>query len=249
MSKKNRIRIFINTPLAPEYEVACTEEQRHYLINVMRQQSGDEIYVFNGYDGEFSAKILIADKKKCILKIGALFQPFAKAPDIWVLFSLLKKDNTDLLIGKCVELGAARIIPVLSAYTSNNNVRLQRLKTIAIEAAEQSRRQDVPVIDEETELMQLLQNWPTERKLIFLDESGQGKEISQVMPECTAPAALLIGPEGGFSQKELEFLRNLPYTCGISLGKRILRAETAAIAALACWQAFCGDWNNKGTDK
>jgi 16S rRNA (uracil1498-N3)-methyltransferase len=111
-----------------------------------------------------------------------------------------------------------------------------------VEAAEQSRRLDLPEIEALTPLEKILDNWSPDRKLIFMDESGQSGQVADLMPKCSAPAAVLIGPEAGFSQKELENLRNLPYTCGISLGKRILRAETAVVAALSCWQAFCGDW-------
>lgn len=246
LSKKNRIRLFIDTPLATGSKIVCPEGVRHYLLNVMRCGQGDTVYVFNGKDGEFAATIAATGKKECVLEVGALFQSFYKSPDVWVLFAPLKKDNTDLVITKSVELGVSEIMPVRTEYTSNGTPRADRMELLAREAAEQCRRQDIPVIRPETGLAELLENWPAERKLIYLDESGASQSAIDVLPDCAAPAAILVGPEGGFSKKELEILRGMPYTAGITLGRRILRAETAAIAALACWQAFCGDWKIQG---
>jgi 16S rRNA (uracil1498-N3)-methyltransferase len=248
VSRKNRIRIFVDVPLKTGLDTVCSDAVRHYLIDVMRQNSGDTVYVFNGRDGEFAAVVQNRGKKECVLQTGEMFCPYKAAPDVWLLFAPLKKDRTELVIEKAVELGASRLIPVRTAWTGEMRVRADRMQSRVIEAAEQSRRQDLPAIDEQTDLETLLKNWPKERKLIFMDESGQSKSAAAVMPLCQAPAAVLVGPEGGFTQKELEILRNLPYTYGVSLGTRILRAETAAAAALACWQAFCGDWNEQGAD-
>lgn len=248
MSKKNRIRLFTDIPLQTGGKIVCPERSRHYLLNVMRCVPGDDVYVFNGQDGEYAATIETAGKKECVLRVGELFCPFRKGPDIWVLFAPLKKDNTDLVITKCVELGASELMPVRTELTSNQTPRADRLALLACEAAEQCRRQDVPVIRNEISLKKLLESWPEGRRLLYLDESGDSKTAAEVMSRCVEPAALLIGPEGGFSKKELEILRDLPYTAGITLGSRILRAETAAIAALACWQAFCGDWKKKGEE-
>lgn len=242
MSNKNRIRLFLDNPLSIGNKVSCTAEQMHYLLNVMRRQKGDEVYLFNGRDGEFLATVSTIGKKECSLQIENKFCDFYAAPDIWLLFAPLKKDNTDFVVAKATELGVSKILPVKTEYTSVAKVRTERLKAQVIESSEQSRRQDVPIVEELTDLYTLLQNWQEERKLIFCDESGQGKSVSTVMADCRVPAALLVGPEGGFSQKELEFLRKMPYTRGVSLGKRILRAETAVAAAISCWQALCGDW-------
>lgn len=242
MSKKNRIRIFVDEPLAENARVVCLDKMRHYLVNVMRQGEGDRIFVFNGRDGEFAAKIAAVSKKDCELKIESRFAVFSKSPDVWLLFAPLKKDNTDLVVTKSVELGVSKIIPIHTEWTVNAVNRPDRLHALAIEASEQSRRQDIPVIEPEKALETMLKNWPEDRKLIFLDESGASGSFAGQVLNCSAPAALLIGPEAGFSKKELEILRALPYAYGVSLGKRILRAETAALAALACWQAFCGDW-------
>lgn len=245
MSKKNRIRIYVDADLYTGGIVVCSEAQAHYLLNVMRLQTGNDVYVFNGRDGEFKSVIAQCGKKKCALRVETLFKTFENSPDVWLLFAPLKKDQTDFVIAKAVELGVSEIIPVITEYTSTTKMRTDRLHTLAIEAAEQSRRQDVPLLREAAELNKILNDWPAERTLFYLDESGNSGSAAEIMPQFSAPAALLVGPEGGFSEKELEFLKNLPYTYGISLGKRILRAETAVVAGLSCWQALCGDWRYK----
>ena len=245
MSKKNRIRIYVDADLYTGGIVVCSEAQAHYLLNVMRLQTGNDVYVFNGRDGEFKSVIAQCGKKQCVLRVETLFKTFENSPDVWLLFAPLKKDQTDFVIAKAVELGVSEIIPVITEYTSTTKMRTDRLHTLAIEAAEQSRRQDVPLLREAAELNKILNDWPAERTLFYLDESGNSGSAAEIMPQFSAPAALLVGPEGGFSEKELEFLKNLPYTYGISLGKRILRAETAVVAGLSCWQALCGDWRYK----
>ena len=245
MSKKNRIRIYVDADLYTGGIVVCSEAQAHYLLNVMRLQTGNDVYVFNGRDGEFKSVIAQCGKKQCVLRVETLFKTFENSPDVWLLFAPLKKDQTDFVIAKAVELGVSEIIPVITEYTSTTKMRTDRLHTLAIEAAEQSRRQDVPLLREAAELNKILNDWPAKRTLFYLDESGNSGSAAEIMPQFSAPAALLVGPEGGFSEKELEFLKNLPYTYGISLGKRILRAETAVVAGLSCWQALCGDWRYK----
>lgn len=245
VSKKNRIRIYLNVPLAEGAEVVCPESQAHYLLHVMRLATGAEVFVFNGRDGEFRAQISAAGKKNCHLKIVGKFCDFCRSPDVWLLFAPLKKDNTDFVVAKAVELGVSKIVPVATEFSAVAKIRSGRLESQIIEAAEQCRRQDIPVLASLTPLREVLAAWPVGRRLIYLDESGQSGTVGANMGRCPAPAAVLCGPEGGFSEKELEYLRKLPYTCGISLGARILRAETAAVAALACWQAWCGDWGGE----
>lgn len=242
MSKKNRIRIYMNTALPIGSVIVCMPEQAHYLVNVLRVKIGDEVYIFNGSDGEFCTSVASAGKKECLLEVKSLYKKFEKSPDVWLLFAPLKKDNTDLVVEKATELGVSKIVPVITEYTNAAKVRPERLQAQIIEAAEQSRRQDVPELVEVDTLQHILQNWPSERTLFYLDETGGGSEVVNVFNNSKEPAALLVGPEGGFSQKELEILQKCKYTCAITLGKRILRAETAVIAALACWQALCGDW-------
>lgn len=242
LSKKNRVRIYVDTSLQIDGNITCDEKQSHYLLNVMRLSEGDEVFVFNGKDGEFCCKVESAQKKKCVLRVSSKFCDFVQQADFWLLFAPLKKDNTDFVVEKATELGVRKIVPIISEYTSNTKVRIDRLKMQVIEAAEQSRRQDIPEINQVTELKKLLANWDEKRKLIYLDESLKSQTAIEQIPKCHAPVAILVGPEGGFSEKELEILRKKEYAYGVSLGKTILRAETAAIAALACWQAISGDW-------
>ena len=242
MSQKNRIRLFLPLPLTAGVSVQCAPEQAHYLLNVMRQSVGNVVYVFNGKDGEFEATISQANKKQCTLSINKNVALFSKCPDVTLIFSPLKKDSLDYLIQKSVELGVSCLQPVITEYTNAPKPKKERLEAQIIEACEQSRRQDIPKLNEAQSLEKLLDGWSPEKTLLFFDETGKGQPFAAISNKATAPCALLIGPEGGFSEKELDILRNLPYTQGVSLGKRILRAETAAAATLSCWQAFCGDW-------
>lgn len=244
MSRKNRIRLYTPSDLAENLVINCTPEQAHYLQNVMRLSTGDTVYLFNGRHGEFAAQVTAVAKKQCQLTVKSLFAPFSATPDITLLFAPLKKDSTDFLIQKAVELGVRCLQPVITEYTNAARLRPERLEAQIIEAAEQCRRQDLPILQPTALLSEILNTWPKNKTLLYLDETGSGRSFSAVAEQAAAPAAILVGPEGGFSEKELEILKNLPYTCGITLGKRILRAETAAVAGLSCWQALCGDWQN-----
>ena len=243
MSKKNRIRIYVQTELFVGQNVICDDKQSHYLLNVMRLKIGDEVYVFNGKDGEYCAKIESVYKKTCELSVSKKYGEYVQSPDVWLLFAPLKKDNTDFVVEKATELGVRRLIPIITEYTSNLKPRTERLKLQVIEASEQCRRQDIPEVSEAETLQKTISSWDTSRKLVYLDESMQSKPIKEQIQLCNAPIAILVGPEGGFSEKELEILRKLDYSYGVSLGKRILRAETAAIAAIAIWQSCMGDWS------
>ncbi len=234
--------MYVNNELDINTRLVCDEKQAHYLLNVMRLTVGNEVFVFNGKDGEFCSEIETAQKKKCVLKVVSKYCQYCDTQDVWLVFAVLKKDNTDLVVEKATELGVRKIIPVITEYTSNSKTRTDRLQAISIEASEQCRRQDVPKVCECTDLQKLLSNWDKNRKLIYLDESLKSGSAQEQMPKCKAPVAILTGPEGGFSEKELEILRNLDYTFGVSLGNRILRAETAVIASLSCWQSYAGDW-------
>lgn len=242
MSQKNRIRLYITDELKTNKMYDCSAEQTHYLINVMRQGIGGKIYVFNGKDGEFEAFISAVSKKSCTLTLGKKYALFEKSPDIMLMFTPLKKDNLDFVVQKAVELGARYLQPIITEYTNAPKLKSERLKAQIIEAAEQSRRLDLPELLPIQNLSKILQDWDKSRNLLYFDETGKGLTFAQASKNMSSKAALLIGPEGGFSEKEFEILRKLSYTQAISLGKRILRAETAAIAALSCWQAFCGDW-------
>ena len=242
MSKKNKIRLFAFQELEVGQTYTPNEAQSHYLKNVMRLKSGDDVFLFDGMSGEFKSTVSACGKKELTLKIEEKVLNFEKSPDIWLLFALLKKENTDIVLQKAVELGASKIIPVQTEYTQKQAFKPERARLQIIEAAEQSRRLDIPSLENLTSLPDLLQNWPSSRKLIYLNETGEGNSFFDAQQSLNAPAALLIGPEGGFSKKELEILKNMAYTQSVTMGRRILRAETACVAALACWQAFCGDW-------
>ena len=242
MSTKNRIRLFSFQKLEKGLVYVLSEAQNHYLKNVMRLKSGDEVFLFDGISGEFKSIVLETGKKNLSLKVEEKISDFEKSPDIWLLFAPLKKENTDIVLQKAVELGVSKIIPVQTEYAVKKVFKNERANLQIIEAAEQCRRLDVPVLEDLTDFNKLLQNWPSNRKLIYLNETGQGSSFSKAAPDLRAPAALFVGPEGGFSKKELEILKNMSYTQSVTMGKRILRAETACIAALSCWQAFCGDW-------
>lgn len=242
MSKKNRIRLFAKEELKEGDFYHTDESQAHYLKNVMRLKIGDTLFLFDGQNGEFECKIFQISKKEIVVKIGQKVFDFEKSPDIWLIFAMLKKENTDLVVQKAVELGASKIIPLQTEYCTRFNLKKERVRAQIIEAAEQSRRQDLPAFEDLMTFDELIEKWDQNRRLVYLNETGDGQGFALVADKMLPPAAVLIGPEGGFSKKELEILKKLKYTVNVSLSKRILRAETAAVAALACWQAFCGDW-------
>ena len=244
--KKVKIRLYTDIVVNEGFAPTLGEAQSHYLCNVMKVQTGDEILCFNNRDGEFLCRIEKSDKKHTLLKIIKQTRKFEPSPDIWLLFAPLKKDQTDFVIQKATELGARKIIPVFTKFTITDKVKTDRFKAQAIEAAEQSRRVDVPEIGECVSLEKILLNWNPERKLFFMDETGGGESVLNVFGKAKgSKAAILVGPEGGFDADELQALRKAPFAQGVSLGKRILRAETAVAAALACWQAAAGDWTEE----
>lgn len=168
---------------------------------------------------------------------------------MWLLFAPVKKDRTDFVIEKATELGAGKIIPVITRHTITDKVRVERLRAQAAEAAEQSRRVEVPEIGAPVRLEKLLADWDPARRLFFMDESGRGRPAAEAFGEYQGPAALLVGPEGGFAEEELNGLRSRPFARAVSLGPLILRAETAAAAALSVWQAISGLWNGEKNEK
>lgn len=239
-----KIRIYHPVPLPVGETFALSEEASHYLCSVMRLQQGDLIAVFNGQDGEFECKIAEARKKQVTAEVLRQLKPFADVPDLWLLFAPVKKDKTDFIIEKSVELGVKKMMPVMTERTIVEKVKAERYAAQAAEAAEQCRRLEVPEILAVQKLAALLASWPQERVLFFMDESGQGQPaVSVFAAEKGRPAAVLVGPEGGFSPAEMQMLRRHPAVKPISLGSRILRAETAVAAALSVWQALAGDWS------
>lgn len=236
-----KIRLFVDHALGQGQTVPLSADQAHYLFGVMRRGTGDVLSVFNGKDGEWRAEIAEAGKRKGSLLVLEQDRVQTPLPDIWLLFAPLKKARTDFLVEKAVELGAAKIVPVLTDYTNSERVRPDRLQAHAVEAAEQSNGLNVPRIADPIKLERLLADWPEDRQLIFCDEAAAGTPAGEFKPH-DGPAAILIGPEGGFSPAERSRLHGLTFGSTISLGPRILRAETAAVAALSLWMAARGDW-------
>ena len=240
------IRLHVPTPLSPEAAVLPTLDQSRYLTQVMRLKTGDSLLVFNGRDGEWRCVISEILKKGAVLRAEEQMRPQALGPDVDLLIAVVKKSALEFAVEKATELGARRVKLVVTQRTQVQHVRMDRLDAIAIEAAEQTGRLDVPMIDEPVKLADLLDGWEagmdSGRRLMFCDETGGAPVTGAVAEAGAGPWAILIGPEGGFSPDERERLRALPFTTAVSLGPRILRADTAAIAALALWQAAVGDW-------
>jgi 16S rRNA (uracil1498-N3)-methyltransferase len=223
------IRLFVTAPLAPGAEIGATQAQAHYLGTVMRRAAGATVCLFNGRDGEWAARLVVQRRGGASFVADRMLRPQVAEPDGWLIFALLKRDATDLVVQKATELGVAALWPVLTARTNAQRVNFARLHAIAIEAAEQSERLTVPEIHEPRPLATLLQSWPAGRRLFVAAE----REATPPIGAITEPAALLVGPEGGFAPAELDALREHPLVTLMSLGPRILRAETAAIAGLA----------------
>jgi len=240
-----KIRLYVEAPLTPGCEIAASREQTHYLLSVMRLKAGERITVFNGRDGEWRATLECDGRKSCRLCVDEQLRRQDAEPDLWLCFAPLKKTRTDFVIEKATELGVSRLLPVFTRQTDPGRVNRQRLARTAVEAAEQCGRLSIPEVDEARDLEALLAAWPEDRILLVADESGAGRPLPEVLsalPKRPGGHAILIGPEGGFASSELDAIAKLPFAIGVDLGPRILRAETAAIAALACFQALAGDW-------
>ncbi len=252
----SRPRLFVPTDLAAGGPVALDEGQSKYLFRVMRLQVGDEVRVFNGRHGEWLARVSeILGKSAGILKVEEQLRQQKKLTDLNLLFAPLKKTRTDFVVEKATELGVEVIQPVITEYTQSERVRTDRLSNLAMEAAEQTERLNMPRVRDSMHLIQALQDLPRDGRLYYCDERGddeneewggdenRARPMAEVLMEHgKGSAAILIGPEGGFSPKERKMLRSMEGVYPVSLGPRILRAETAAIAALTLYQAICGDW-------
>ena len=233
-------RLFVEAPLSPGADVALDQGQAHYLGNVLRLGAGAELELFNGRDGAWSAALVGTNKRGGVARAAAQVAPQRDPPDLWLLFAPLKKARTDFAVEKAVELGVSRIQPVSTAFTNAERLRRDKLQAHAVEAAEQCGATFVPEVADLGKLTTLLDRWPDDRQLLFCDEALAGEAPS--IPAISGPWAILIGPEGGFSQEERARLRGLPFAHPIALGPRILRAETALVAALTLWQVALGDW-------
>jgi 16S rRNA (uracil1498-N3)-methyltransferase len=236
---KSLPRLFVRQALNTATSVELDASQANYLGNVLRLAAGAELLLFDGESGEWVARIAEAGKRRMTLKVERRTRQPETIPDVWLAFAPVKRAHTDWLVEKATELGAARLIPVITQRTNTERVKLERLEAIAIEAAEQCGRTLLPTIEEPVRLNQFLQTRDTARRLYFADEAGGEAAARSLTP---GPAIILIGPEGGFTDDEREAIRAAPNSKAVSLGPRILRAETAALAALTAYMALAGDW-------
>jgi len=238
-----RIRLYVESALSDGAQVPTTENQSHYLLHVMRAKEGDLLSVFNGRDGEWAVRIARAAKRACVLVCEKQRDVQRDVPDVWLVFAPIKKTPADYVAQKATELGVRALQPVITRRTIVSRVNLDRLRANAIEAAEQSGRVTVPEVREPKKLERLLYEWPHERRLVFCDESGDAPFMGDALKaEPDGPFAILSGPEGGFDPQERAMIRKRSFALPVSLGSRILRADTAALAALAIWQSLKGDW-------
>ena len=240
-------RLFVDAPLAADARIELDADRAHYLRNVLRLEEGGTVSAFNGRDGEWRARIGELGKRGARLVAVERLREQEREPDLWLAFAPVKRARIDFLAEKATELGVSALAPVFTRHTAMARVNVGRLRANAIEAAEQTERLSVPQVMEPTTLESMLKSWPAGRLLLLADESGRGQPIAQALRELdasarAAPWAVLIGPEGGFHRDELDALHELDFVTSVGLGPRILRADTAALAALACWQALAGDW-------
>jgi 16S rRNA (uracil1498-N3)-methyltransferase len=240
-----KTRLYVTGDLGASMAVALDEGQAHYLLHVLRAKAGDRVLLFNGRDGEWLAEIAQAGKRGVTAACLKQTQPQACVPDIWLAFTPVKKTPSDYLVQKAVELGVSCLLPVFTRRTIVSRINEERMAANAIEAAEQSARLSVPDIRAGVSLEKLLVSWPKERRLFFCDEGGDAKPLAEAARELQGPAAILTGPEGGFDPAERAMLRALPFVTPVTLGPRILRADTAALAALAIWQSVKGDFASR----
>lgn len=234
-------RVHCAGALATGAEVELDSGQAHHLRNVLRLRPGDAIAIFNARDGEFAASIAAFSKGAARAAIGAQLRGPRAEPDLWLCFAPIKRARLDAMVEKATELGVSRLMPVFTRHTAMERVNCERLAAIATEAAEQCERLSVPGVEAPVDFAELLAGWPAQRMLIVADESGGGAPIAAMLAAIRGPFAVLTGPEGGFAPSELDALGRAVFVRRVGLGPRILRADTAAIAALAIVQAIAGD--------
>jgi len=237
-------RLFVEAPLGADSALTLDEDQSHYLTHVLRARPGDTVRLFNGKEGEWRARVAAVTKRAVTLSLGAQTLPQTGVPDIWLCLAPVKRTPLDYITQKATELGVSRIQPVMTRRAIVARVNLDRMRANAIEAAEQCGRLSIPEIAEPASFEKLLSAWPGERQLIFCDEAGEAPPAADALrARSRGPWAIITGPEGGFDPAERSRLRELPFVVPVSLGPRIMRADTAALAALAVWQSALGDWN------
>ena len=238
---KSAPRLFVEQELSGDMLVALEGNHAHYLGKVMRVSPGDAVILCDNVTGEWAAEVIQAEKRQVTVQTRQNLRPREPVPDFWLCAALLKKDRFDLVLEKATELGVAKIAPVVTRRCVADKLNLERAGTIVTEAAEQCARTALPELAQPVKLEALLRDWPEDRALFFADEEG-GEPAADAFCYADGPAALLTGPEGGFDDAEREAIRSHPAARPISLGPRILRGETAAIAGIAVWMAEAGDW-------
>jgi len=237
------IRLFIASDLAEDARHDCDAGQTNYLAAVLRLDLGAELLVFNGRDGEWLAEIAELGRRTCHLRAVKRVRPQGSGPDVHYLFAPLKRSRLDYMVQKATELGVSRLQPVITRRTQAERVNLERMQANAIEAAEQCGVLRIPEVGEPEKLERVLAGWDSSRRLLFCDEAADlASPLAALSRLKSGPLAVLIGPEGGFTVEERDALRRLPFVSGLSLGPRIMRADTAAVAALALVNAALGDW-------
>lgn len=236
-------RLYVSEDLASGSIFEASRDQFNYLVNVLRMEEGSEVLLFNGRHGEWKAKLRFPSRKKLLLEPFEETRPQPELPDLQYLFAPLKTGRMEYLIQKAVEMGAGFIQPVLTQHVQGKVHSLDKLQAYAVEAAEQCGILAIPEVLEPVKLSALLETWPEDRRIIYCDEGDASQNPLPILSEIKdKKLALLVGPEGGFSEEERMLLRSLPFVTPIPLGPRILRADTAAVAALAVIQATIGDW-------
>ena len=242
---RGKIRLFVEQALAAGAAVGLSPERAHYLRSVLRLSAGASVQLLNGRDGEWQARLEGLGKGWASCAVERQVRGQEPEPDLWLVFAPIKRARIDFVAQKATELGVSALWPVFTRLTVVGRVNVARLRANAIEAAEQCERLSAPEVFAPVDLGELLAGWPAERRILLCDESGAGVPIAEALRvggTKPPPWAVMVGPEGGFAADELDRLRKLPIVNAVSLGPRVLRADTAALAALACWQALAGDW-------
>jgi 16S rRNA (uracil1498-N3)-methyltransferase len=244
LSYKAKIRLYVQDKLQVNKEIQIESKQYHYLTNVMRRKTNDILLIFNEIDGEFISEIINVSKKSMSIKLFQKIKEPEKKVDIWVVFAPVKKSSTDLIVQKATELGASCLIPVLTERTITRNINFKRMEEIVIEASEQCERITIPEIKPIQKLDDMIDAWKQSRKIFYGDETlrdQKEKEGFKKKDLCHRSGAILIGPEGGFSQNEISFLKSKEFVIPINLGPRILRSDTAVVSGLVFWHLINGD--------
>jgi len=241
--RTNSIRLYVEAPLEADREIACTRAQANYLLAVMRLVDGAQILIFDGTNGEWRASLSRQKRSECVLRVMEQVRPQEEGPDIEYLFAPVKRARLDFMVQKATELGVAAIRPVMTRYTDAKRVKIERMQANVIEAAEQCGVLRIPQVHEPVKLGTLLERWNPVRRIIYCDEGALVTSPLEALAEFDpGPLAVLIGPEGGFDADERDRLRSLAHVTPVSLGPRVMRADTAAVAALSLVNAVLGDW-------